>query len=116
MLWWFSLLLLIAAMAVFVTHLRWPQPDRRRQLLIMAMLLMGASSLTQTFVMFMRAEDNRATALERVQTPGIPTVVRTWAERDLLTQPSLGLLVNAVLGGALIGAGGMALLRSRRPE
>jgi hypothetical protein len=116
MLFGLSVLLAIAAMAVMAIHIRRPRPDKRGQLFLVAMLLLAGSNLTQTFSAFVRAEDQRATAVERLRTPGLPAVVETGAERDLLTQPSLGVLVNAVLGGMLLGAVGTALARSFRPE
>ncbi|HEX8568488.1 MAG TPA: hypothetical protein VF699_00985 [Caulobacteraceae bacterium] len=110
---WLSLLLLLAAMALLATHLRWSSPIRRKQILMVAMLLMAGSSLTLTIASFLEAEDRRASALERLHGPATPPTVAAWAERDLLTEPSPVLLLNAILGGVVLGAGAMGLLRSR---
>ena len=114
MLWWLSVLLSVAALALFASPLRWPR--FRKQLFVSAILLLGASNLTQTVHAFLQAQDRRASALERLRNPDMPPVVVAWAEKDLLGQPSPGLLLNAVLGGVVLGAGAMALLGSRGPE
>jgi peptidoglycan/LPS O-acetylase OafA/YrhL len=116
MLWSLSLLLGIVVLVILAVWVRGPEARRRRSLFLLAMLLVGASNLVSTFDGFLSAEDRRATALERLRTPGIPLVVETSAEREVLNEPGLGLLVNAVLGGMLVGAAGTLLARSWRPE